>query len=120
MRDGSTALIRLPRTRVVDKDPAHQLRRDAEEVRSIVPGRAPLIDQLQVQLIHESRWCQGVVGTFGTKLAGGDTAQLAVDRRQQPIERAPVAVRPLLQQGGYVSRGFGHDCRRRLLCTNGP
>jgi hypothetical protein len=54
---------------MIDEDPAHQLRRNTEELRTVLPRRASLIDQAHVQLVHEGSRRERVVGTFSPQLA---------------------------------------------------
>jgi hypothetical protein len=45
---------------VIDEDPAHDIRRDAEEVRAALARQVPLIDQPQVCLVDKRRRLQRV------------------------------------------------------------
>ena len=76
----------------------------AVELRAIRPCRPPLIDQLQVQRVHEIRWIDRMLGVVVAQLASRDLAQLVVDERQHAIERVALASAPSLQQIGDVRR----------------
>ena len=65
---------------VIDQDPAHDLRRDAKEVRPILPIDLSLIDEPQVDLIYQRRRLQGVVGPLAAKLAHRNPTQLRIDK----------------------------------------
>ena len=91
-------LARAATPGVIDQDPAHDLRRDTKEVRSILPIDLPLIDEPQVHLMNERRRLQGVVGPLATKLAGRNATELRIDERQQLIECTAVAATPLAEQ----------------------
>lgn len=89
---------------MIDEDPAHQLRRNAEELRTVLPGRASLIDQAHVQLVYERRRRERVIGTFPPELARRDPPQLAIDDGEQAIERARISFRPSQQEPCNVRR----------------
>ena len=91
-------------TRVVDEDPAHDLRGHAEEVRPILPVDLPLINQSQIHLVNERRRLQAVAGSLAPQLARGDPAELRVDERQQLIERAPVTATPISEESRHIAR----------------
>ncbi len=64
--DGHTAHTLAPfvgavTTRVIDQDPAHDLRRDAKEVRAILPIDLALVDEPHVRLMDQGRRLQGVI-----------------------------------------------------------
>jgi len=69
-------------TGVIDQDAAHDLRRDAEEVRSILPIGLALIDETDEHLMDKGRRLQRVVGSLLPQLARGHASQLRVDKRQ--------------------------------------
>ena len=84
--------------RVVHQDAPHHLRRDAEEVRAVLPLDAPLADQLEVRLVDERRALQRVADRFSRQVPSRNRAQLLVDERHQLIERLLAAVLPGDQQ----------------------
>jgi hypothetical protein len=100
-------------TGVVDQDPAHDLRRDTKEMRSIPPIDLPLVDEAEVHLMNKSRWLQGVVGPLVPKLAPGNAAELLIDEWQQLIEGSPVAATPITEQRRHVP-GRGHQIRLEM------
>ena len=91
-------------TGVIDEDPAHDLRRDAKEMPSILPIDLALAHEADVRLMNERRRLQGVVGALAPKLARGNAAKLPVDERQQGTERSPVAPAPVAEQRRHVAR----------------
>ena len=101
-------------TGVIDQDPAHDLRRDAKEMASILPIDLALVDEPDVHLMNKRRRLQGVVGALAPKLARGNAAKLPVDERQQGTERSRS---PRLQSpsSAVTSRGEA----RSLLQTVG-
>ena len=59
------------------------LRRDAEEMCSVLPVALPLVDKPHVRLVNQGRGLQRVVGPLVAKLSRRDTAELRIDERQQ-------------------------------------
>jgi len=49
---------------MIDKDAAHQLGRDAEEMRAVLPVYVSLINEPEISLIDERRGLQRMAGTF--------------------------------------------------------
>ena len=60
------------RAGVVDKDAAHELGGDAEEVGAALPGYAGLVDELHVCFVDEGGGLEGVVGALPAHVIGGD------------------------------------------------
>jgi hypothetical protein len=69
-------------TRVIDENPAHHLRRDTKEMRSILPVDVVLVDEPDVGLVNEGRRLQGVIGTLASELARRHPAQFRIDEWQ--------------------------------------
>jgi hypothetical protein len=85
-------------TRVIDQDPAHDLRCGSEKVRPVPPIDVALVDQPQIHLVHQGGWLECVADTFASKLTCCDPTQLSVHERQQLIERALVAATPIAEK----------------------
>ena len=83
----SRPLLHLPGAGVIDQDAAHQLGRHREEVRTVLPHGAPLIDETEIGLVHEGRRLQRVVRALAPKAQGGAPPQLAVDGGHQFVAR---------------------------------
>src|SRR5437667_6921300 len=77
----AAALIRLMGAGMVHKDAAHQLRGDAVELRTVLPLRVLLIDQLEVSLVDQRRRLQRVALTLSPQIVTRQPAQLAVNQR---------------------------------------
>jgi hypothetical protein len=92
--------------RVVNEDAAHQLRRNSEEVRAVVPAGMGLVDQLEVDLVDEGGGLERVRGVFTPHVALGEAAQLALDERDQAVERRRVAV---AQSNEHVRHALGSN-----------
>ena len=89
---------------MVDEDPAHDLRGNCKEMGTVVPARAPLIDQVQEDFVNQRCGLQSMVRTFVAQLAAGDPAEFRVNERRKPIEGSLVAAAPLPQHLGHRSR----------------
>jgi hypothetical protein len=91
--------------RMIDKDSAHDLRHDAEEVPATLPIDLTLIEESQVGLMNQSRRLQRVIDALMPELTHGDAPEFPVDDGQQTGERVPVALTPVLEDRRYVRRG---------------
>ena len=60
----------MPLARVVDEDPAHQLRRDSEEMRPVLPIGMTLLDEAYVCFVDQSGSLQGVVAALAPEAGG--------------------------------------------------
>ena len=89
---------------MIDQDPAHHLRRDTEEMCSILPVTFPLIGKPHVRLVNQGGWLQGVVGPLVAKLSRRNASELGIDKRQQLVERAPIAATPIAEQRRHIAR----------------
>ena len=96
---------------VIHENPAHHLRRDAEEMRPIPPVDLPLVDQPQVDLVNQRGWLQRVADPFAAKLARGHPTQLRVDERQQLVESISVTTPPFGQKRRHVRPGRHADSK---------
>jgi hypothetical protein len=79
---------------VVDENPSHHLRGDAEKVRAILPRDAALANQAQVRLVDERGRFECVVSALTPQVPGRQTTKLAVDKRHQLLVSAPVTTTP--------------------------
>jgi hypothetical protein len=92
------ALLGLVRAGVVDEDAAHHLRGHADELRAVLPARAPLVNHQQVRLVDEGGRLERVVGALAPEVVAGQPPQLVVDERHQLVEGRAVAAAPLFEQ----------------------
>ena len=83
---------------VIDQNPAHDLRRHAEEMRPILPIDLALVDDAQIHLMNQRGRLQGVADSFHPKLARCNAAELRVDEWQQLIKRSAVAATPINEE----------------------
>lgn len=66
-------------TGVIDKDLAHELGGDSEEMGAAAPFGHILIDQPHVGFMDEGGGLERVIGAFAAEVAEGELAQFAVD-----------------------------------------
>ena len=83
---------------MVDEDAAHHLRRQAEELRAILPDNMLLIDEAQIRLVHERGRLQGVGAPLAAQVGRGTAAKLLIDDRDETVARSRLASRPCAQK----------------------
>jgi hypothetical protein len=64
-----------------------------------------LIDQAQIQFVHERSGVERVVSVLFPELLRGNATALGVDHRHEAVERFRFASRPADQQARDVNRG---------------
>ena len=74
----TATLVGRPAPRMLHKDPAHEMRRDAEEVRAVLPLHLPLVDKLQVGIVDEGGRLQCVTGTFAAEIIVSQPTKLFI------------------------------------------
>jgi len=99
---------------VVDEDAPHHARRDAEEVRPVLPARLALANVAQVRLVDERSRLKGVAGPLATHEPMREQPKLALDQRREALEGRRVATRPRDQQVGHLV-GWDGACAQRSL-----
>src|SRR5688572_18177219 len=87
---------------IVDKDAAHHLRRDGEEVRAVIPFHIPLIDKSQERLVDEGRSLKRVAGPLTVHIVMGQTVELTVDERRHALESGMISIAPIQKQLSYL------------------
>ena len=60
----ATALLLVPRARHVDQDAPHQLRREREKMRAILPADAAGVDEPEIGFVDQRGRLQGMAGAF--------------------------------------------------------
>lgn len=98
-------LVRAVTPRMIHEDSPHDLRGHAEKVGAVLPVDLALIDEAQVDLMHQRRRLQSMAGALVAKLACGNTPQLGVDQRKQLIERIWIAATPVAEKRSDVAGG---------------
>jgi hypothetical protein len=88
---------------VVHQDLAHEPGGNGNEMRAILEVNRLAAQQTHVGLMHQGCALQRVVGTFGLKMVVGQTAKLFVNQRHEIAESFLVALRPVVQELGYLT-----------------
>src|SRR5882762_4117335 len=109
----SPTFHRLTTASVIDQHAAHQSGCDSEEVSSILPMDATLIDQLHVDLVDERGRLKRVIVPFLAKVLPSEMMKLVVDERHELVERGTITSAPAIQEPRNVrSREFAHEVLR--------
>ena len=87
-RGRTPSFLGRPRARVIDQDAPHDVRGGAEEVDAVLPADAALIDQLEVDLVHERRRRERVIGPLAAQNGPREAPEVVVDDRRELVERA--------------------------------
>src|SRR6476660_2669907 len=93
---------------MVDQDPSHHFRGEAEELRAVLPVNVFLIDQPEVSLVDQGGRLQRVIGKLLTQAINRDSPQFLVNERQHLVERGLVAIAP-------VDKKLSNTCGRGIL-----
>ena len=117
LRRGATPFDALVGSRVVDENPAHRLRRDPEEVRAVLPPDVALLDELHKRLVDQRRRLERVVLALAPQVARGAASQLAVDQREELVERVLLAGRQIVEQARDVDRRVLAIGRRHVIAS---
>ena len=94
----SASTFRTPSSRVIDQDSSHHSGRHSEEVSAVAPFHATLIDESRVRLTNQRRRLEGMSIRLSSHVAGGQPAQVRIDRWHEVVERFATALAPGDQQ----------------------
>jgi hypothetical protein len=86
----------------IDEDTPHHLTRYREELRTVLPDGAILVDEAKVDLVHKRRRLKRFTSVLTPKERRRSPSELIVHRRDQPIPRLEVALGPCLEKGGDI------------------
>ena len=90
---------------MVHQDPAHHLGRHREEVRSILPIRASLVDESKIGLVDQGGRLQNVSPWLAPKPGRRPASQFLVDDHHELIPRGEIASAPCVQKSRHVVVG---------------
>src|SRR5262249_23757106 len=99
---GAAAFAVSARSGMIDEHAAHEACGNGDEVRAILPGQAPGVDQPDERLVDERGGLQRMAAALAAHVRAGEAPQLTVDQRQQALERVLVAAAPRAKQLGRV------------------
>src|SRR2546425_848631 len=88
--------------RMIDKNAAHDVRRNPKEVCAVLPCDAVLVHQSKIRLVDQGSGLQGVVWTFAAQVARRHSVKFVVDGGKKLVQNAFVPLSPLCQQSGHV------------------
>jgi hypothetical protein len=89
---------------VVDEDAAHRESRRRGEMRASLPLRVDVgADEPDECVVHESRRLQRLAGSLLVEKPGGETAQLVVDERHEPIGRVGFVADEGVENPGHLA-----------------
>src|ERR1019366_2560981 len=84
-------------TSVVDKYPAHHLGCECVEMPPVFVRDFLLVQQLQVEFVHESRCLQHIGISLPANVRRGDLTQVGIDKWHELLEDRVLAISPLRQ-----------------------
>ena len=88
---------------MLNQNAPHQLGRNREKVRAILPLHALVIHQAHVGFIDQGRGLQAVAGALALHVVACQAVEFLIDDGGQPFERALVSVAPGAEQLAYVA-----------------
>ena len=100
--DTAAAFEVLTCAREVHEDAAHQPRRHGEEVDAVLPVDLLRANQAEIRLVDERGRLQAVANPLARHAAFGDAVQLAMNERDQLLERSVITATPVHEQAGDV------------------
>lgn len=112
MNRAVAAFFRLAVAGVIEQNAPHNLRRNSEKLRAVLPRRARLVNQFQVGFVDERGRLQSMIRVFALHKPMRDAPEFLLDDWKKPFERMLVAVRPSREQFGDV-RFVRHSARKR-------
>lgn len=87
---------------VVNENVPHDLRGDAKKMSAIFPLRLLLLNEAKIGFVYERRTLKGMVGAFAAQMATGQTAQLAIHKRNQRFAGTFVSLAPIAEKLAYT------------------
>ena len=88
---------------VIDKNAAHRLGSDTEELSTIGPVDVSLIDEADVDLVDQSSRLKCVVGPLVSRIAPRQSPKLLVNKRHQLVECVLMPLAPSSQLSHLIS-----------------
>jgi hypothetical protein len=82
----------------VHQDAPHDLRRDGEEMRPILPVDPLPVHEAYIGLVNQRGGLQRDARLFPAQVLPGQLTKLSVDERREPLQRRPVPPSPGLQE----------------------
>jgi len=102
----AAALRRKPAARVIDKNLPHHAAAQRMEMHAIANGNRFALQEAEKRFVDERGGLQRVSGALVRHVVDGDTVQLPVHERNQPLESGVIAFAPLDEQAGDIGIVF--------------
>ena len=105
-RNHHAAIALLPKFRpcVINQHAAHQARRQTVKMFPILKPEAPLPNELQEKLIHDTRWLQKILCLLSAEERPRNLPQMRINQFKQSVAGRRFAFAPLPQQNCNLSR----------------
>jgi hypothetical protein len=114
---GARAAFHVAPPRVIDEDAAHRLRRNGQEMSTVLPVHALVINETHVGFVDQCCRLQAVAGAFTSHVVTRQSSELVVHDRHQPGERVLVSAAPRTEQrADFVPNRFA-GARGRTHCA---
>ncbi len=98
---------------MVHENPPHHLSGDAKELGAAFLGDSCLTHEAQEDFAHQSGRLERVASALAAQVLAREAAQLAIDERDELLERFLAALAPLDEEFGDVGlRGLLHETAR--------
>jgi hypothetical protein len=114
MYSPSAPHLGLVSARVINEDAAHHLGRKGIEMLPVFVCDLPLIQELQIELVHQGRGLQQVGVPLPPNVRGGDLSEMGVDKRHQLFKDRGLTISPFLQQQSDLARVDAQSISNRV------
>jgi hypothetical protein len=95
--------------RVVNKNPAHHLGRNAQKMCPVLPVHSTLLDQTQVRFMNQGGGLQSMVWTLIAHVTASQPTELLVDDWDESASGLLISAPDGLQKLGHLSGGMLHS-----------
>src|SRR6266511_1487283 len=105
---------------MIDEYAAHQARRDAQEMRPVLPAKPLRVDEPDECFVHQRSDLQRVTPPLARHVGPRQPAELRLHEQEQLLERGLVAVAPCAEQAGDLtrrSRSAAYHEKRNIICV---
>ena len=122
----TASFLIFPSARVVDQYAPHHAGSHGEEVGPILPGHGFAVDQPDVRLVDERGGLQAMADSLARHAAPGNPVELAMDERNQPLDRGRIALSPFQEQASDLGRALrniailSREERHNHPCSEAP
>ena len=100
----STATFKVATSGMLHQNAPHQLGRNREEMRAILPLHAFIVHQPHICFIDQGGGLQAVAGALALHVAARQAVELVINDGRHLLKRLLVSVTPCAKQHAYVVR----------------